>query len=57
MKYYIAKYLRKDDHSLKILKEEWSGYDIIVGNIFLNLGITVAKPELIKDVCNQMGKF
>lgn len=57
LNYYIGKYFTKDKFSLKVLKEDWSKYDIIVGNNFFGLGIMIGKPELIKDVLNQMYKL
>ena len=57
MGYYLQKYFTQDDGNLNIFKEEWSKFDIVVGNLFTREAIMVSNPELIKDVLNQTTKF
>jgi hypothetical protein len=57
MRYYLIKYIRQDEKSLKAFREEWPQYDLIVGNMFTEVAILPIDAELLKDTYNQLNKL
>jgi hypothetical protein len=44
MRYYFVEYLRQDEKSMKVFKEDFKDYDIILGNMFISLAILSPWP-------------
>ncbi len=57
MRYYLVRYLRQEEKSLRVFKEEFNDYDIIVGNMFTSLAILPINKDILKDVFNQFNKL
>ena len=68
MRCYLVEYLRQDEKSMKVFKENFKDYDIILGNMFISLAILPPWPfcplailpinkDILKDVFNQFNKL
>lgn len=53
----VLKYIEQDERSLQVYKEELNKYDLIVGNMFIDLHIITVSTNILKDLFNQSSKI